>query len=595
MEDLKTIETVDTSPFKRLCMTIGELPASFVDSMTYYECLAWLVNYLQNTVIPAVNNNAEAVEELQAAFVSLKNYVDNYFENLDVQTEINNKLDAMAQDGTLADIISQYLNSTAIFCYDNVASMKSAENLVDGSYARTLGYYAKNDGGGALYKIRNITNDDVVDEGFIVEITADPQNNLVAELIIENNTVNVKQIGAKGDGVTDDKDVILNATNKVANIYLPTGSYKLSQKIDLSSKSVTIYGDGAKLGRANYSPKTIIISPSGDYAFKTAYPSNCYFSKLSFSGDGIDEMAGVCEKCDFISSNRGIYFVRGRVSDCYFKCDNYGIYQSIDSTISNCIFDSCGVAISLHGNDNRIINNRIDWNTLGIELTGSSYNTIESNLFDRQTTYGITMDNACAYNNITGNLFERNLVNHISGSVWNATINSNKFLKKPISDEDPASEQKPATAFAFTDFRNSNLVGNEIYADKVNETGMDTSNTSTVCGNIVNGHNTDQIRVKIGDVTIAAGADGNAQATWATLKTNILNFGNGANFKLKYLEILQGNNYVYYNGSNVIKNIVYDKYYNINITLHNGTADSLTYNVYAVFDNISIFRINFGS
>lgn len=112
MEDLKTIETVDTSPFKHLCMTIGELPASFVDSMTYYECLAWLVNYLQKTVIPAVNNNAEATKELQAAFVTLKDYVDNYFDNLDVQEEINNKLDEMAETGELAEILAEFLSNS---------------------------------------------------------------------------------------------------------------------------------------------------------------------------------------------------------------------------------------------------------------------------------------------------------------------------------------------------------------------------------------------------------------------------------------------------------------------------------------------------
>ena len=108
-EELKTIETVDTSPFKHLVMTIGELPTSFVDSMTYYECLAWLVNYLQTQVIPAVNNNGEAVEELQGLYIELKNYVDNYFDNLDVQDEIDNKLDAMVEAGTFDTIINQEL------------------------------------------------------------------------------------------------------------------------------------------------------------------------------------------------------------------------------------------------------------------------------------------------------------------------------------------------------------------------------------------------------------------------------------------------------------------------------------------------------
>ena len=83
-------------PFKRFCVTIGNLPSSYVDSMSYYECLMWLCNYLQNTVVPAVNENAEAVNELI-----------NWFNNLNVQDEIDNKLDEMVEDGTLATIINQ--------------------------------------------------------------------------------------------------------------------------------------------------------------------------------------------------------------------------------------------------------------------------------------------------------------------------------------------------------------------------------------------------------------------------------------------------------------------------------------------------------
>lgn len=108
--DLKTVESLDTSPFKKMIMTIGELPTSFVESMTYYELLTWFCNYLENTVIPTINNNAEAVEELQGLFTELKSYVDNYFDNLDVQQEINQKLDLMAQDGTLSNLIAPLLN-----------------------------------------------------------------------------------------------------------------------------------------------------------------------------------------------------------------------------------------------------------------------------------------------------------------------------------------------------------------------------------------------------------------------------------------------------------------------------------------------------
>ena len=59
--------------FDRLCITIGEIPTSFKLSMTYEEQLLWFCNYLENTVIPAINNNAEITQEIQ-----------DYIKNLDI-------------------------------------------------------------------------------------------------------------------------------------------------------------------------------------------------------------------------------------------------------------------------------------------------------------------------------------------------------------------------------------------------------------------------------------------------------------------------------------------------------------------------------
>lgn len=94
------------APFKRFCMSIGAIPTSYKDSLDYYETLLWLIKYLEETIIPTVNNNGEAVSELQTLYIQLKDFVDNYFENLDVQEEINNKLDEMALDGTLSNILN---------------------------------------------------------------------------------------------------------------------------------------------------------------------------------------------------------------------------------------------------------------------------------------------------------------------------------------------------------------------------------------------------------------------------------------------------------------------------------------------------------
>ena len=106
---METFNTLDPSPFKNMVMTVGNLPTSFVASMSYYEALAWLCNYLETEVIPTVNNNSEVSKELQTKFVELKNYVEHYFDNLDLQDEVNNKLDEMALDGTLAEIINEEL------------------------------------------------------------------------------------------------------------------------------------------------------------------------------------------------------------------------------------------------------------------------------------------------------------------------------------------------------------------------------------------------------------------------------------------------------------------------------------------------------
>ena len=225
MADLNELKPVGKlNPFAKFCCTIGNLPTSYMISLTYEEQLLWLCKYLEDTVIPAVNTNAEAVQELQELYVVLKNYVDNYFENLDVQEEINNKLDEMVEDGTLQEIIADYLNTKAIFGYNNVASMKNATNLINGSYARTLGYYTKNDDGGALYKIRTITNDDVIDNMFIIAME---NNTLIAELITTN--VNIKQLGAiENEDITN---IVETSLNKIGYVNLTKGKFKANISI----------------------------------------------------------------------------------------------------------------------------------------------------------------------------------------------------------------------------------------------------------------------------------------------------------------------------------------------------------------------------
>lgn len=77
--------------FREWCNnTIPVLPQVYGDELSYYELL--------NKVIERCNEIGITVNELI-------DYVNHYFDSLDVQNMINAKLDEMAQDGTLESLI----------------------------------------------------------------------------------------------------------------------------------------------------------------------------------------------------------------------------------------------------------------------------------------------------------------------------------------------------------------------------------------------------------------------------------------------------------------------------------------------------------
>ena len=201
---------------------IGVIPSSYKYALTYEEQIFAIGDYLEKVVFPAINENAEALAELQGLFLQLKDYVDNYFDNLDVQEEINNKLDDMAQHGELQEIIAQYLEVASLLCYNTKADLKSAENLIDGSFTKTFGNLLYNDGLGNLYKIRELINTDVVDDDNLLALTNYPT--LVAEKIPDTHLINVdNKIGNLSNLTTNSKSNIVSALNEIVN-HLKEGS-----------------------------------------------------------------------------------------------------------------------------------------------------------------------------------------------------------------------------------------------------------------------------------------------------------------------------------------------------------------------------------
>jgi len=349
------------------------------DALTDYELLCKVVEYL-NKVINSQNEVIEQTEQLVIAFNTLKSYVDTYFDNLDIQEEINNKLDQMAEDGQLADIISQYLNSTALFGYDNVAEMKLAENLVNGSYARTLGYYAKNDGGSALYKIRTITNDDIVDEATIIEM-GDGTNNLVAELIIEE-PVNVKSLGAYGDGAHDDYAKIQHGIDVLHQhtLYFPSGTYLITQPLSIgttNAEQVDLKLESDAVIKTN----TTIDSLLEIGKYEGTWQRSVKGAIVTVDGGIFD--ASNTTQAIYTSSNRKNTFLKNIE---IINVSNYGIRVAIgtntsnsaDLNIDNVNINGTGSAgsstgILLDAYDNKLRNMRINSCTIAVDDHSGNY------------------------------------------------------------------------------------------------------------------------------------------------------------------------------------------------------------------------------
>ena len=148
--------------------------------------------------------------------------------------------------------------------YDTLSSLILDTTIRNGDFCVTSGYYSINDGGAGLYKIREQEVSDVENGGTIIFI----QNTLVAELVVSCGTINIKQFGAKGDGVSDDTIALQNAMDVAEVLIINTGTY-ITGSLYLH-KNLTILGEINSIlkAKANFQPintPTSLINIKSDY------------------------------------------------------------------------------------------------------------------------------------------------------------------------------------------------------------------------------------------------------------------------------------------------------------------------------------------
>lgn len=104
---LKTITLLDRTPFKRMLTTVGNLPTSFVDSISYYETLAWLCQYVTDTIIPKINENSEAINQIESDFDALKQEVEEAIQDIP-QLRADFEALVIRFDETITELQAQY-------------------------------------------------------------------------------------------------------------------------------------------------------------------------------------------------------------------------------------------------------------------------------------------------------------------------------------------------------------------------------------------------------------------------------------------------------------------------------------------------------
>lgn len=113
---------------------------------TFTQNITNEVNQFESDVDDRVTEFENSVNETVADYIerfnTLYTYVHDYFDNLDVQQEVNNKLDEMAEDGTLEELLGDYVSSLAT----NDESEVALYAFFDDANSNAINFFVSEDG-----------------------------------------------------------------------------------------------------------------------------------------------------------------------------------------------------------------------------------------------------------------------------------------------------------------------------------------------------------------------------------------------------------------------------------------------------------------
>ena len=254
---MNKFEYKNLTPFKWFVLENFPFIEADFDALTEWQLFCKLGKEM-NKIINSENTLGTQMENVTNAFIELQNYVNDYFKNLDIQEEVNNKLNEMAESGQLAELISQYLESQAIIGFNNISDLANATNLANGSFAKTYGKNVYNDNLGAFYKIRTRTNQDVIDNDNIIVLIN--TKNLVAEKIYNQNIIDLQN---KLNQINN-KSTIMIGDSFIQMFPDDNWALELKKHLKLTDNETFIFGEGGagmyQAGNAGHNFKQLLES-----------------------------------------------------------------------------------------------------------------------------------------------------------------------------------------------------------------------------------------------------------------------------------------------------------------------------------------------
>lgn len=323
-----------------------------------------------------------------------------------------------------ADI--EKLFNEKVYHVENITTLRTS-NFIENNVVQTAGYYEPNDGGNGLYKIVN-NNSLLENGGSVINLN----NNLKAVLIVENNMVNIRQFGAKGNGENDDTSAIINALNSGYGVYIPEGTFLFESQITIEEAPI-IKCDGFLKYNGTEIDGAIIIGKATETNNKDIE------IKLTTNKYNNNGYAGLVLK-NINNSRISLKNINNFGVGCRLLSDDVGCCYN---TVNLGYFFNNNVGLCLQSNNG-------GWTNENLFLNG---NFKYSNQSDKTGTVGILLDSNDNYN-CNNNTFIKPSIETIDTAIKILYGHSNKF-------EYIRSEDNTITAVISSNAKNNMIfVGN---------------------------------------------------------------------------------------------------------------------------------------